>query len=415
MRPGWAIQLHAREVAARVGTFFGDDAVSNGAFHEGLNLAGVWRLRRRCSNLREQMVSPTEDSFRNATANTNVAHRRSNLWNARHRSRWQRRRGRVLGAAGVGRRSTARSSAADRRYWNAARTAPGRTPRAREPTCTYRARARKSSGGKPAARFCSFGEPCSMRRDCRAKWTWSRSRKRFALEYERAQQAAEKLAIGLIRRAARGMYAEPAKRLRRVCQQRHRAKSPTDASDARSRCPFDRDDPRRANLCARRGDYGRRGGEQFRRPASTTSTASSGSATRQSASRGFRRHRLRSGDDRHTRLDDRPDVSIDFHARRHRRSPSTKSPRCNTSSSGRLKMPIVLRACIGVGCSAAMHHSGNYSAMFAHLPGLRGDALDAIRRARGYWQGAGRRRSGAGRRTSRALTKKGRCLRALRD
>jgi 2-oxoisovalerate dehydrogenase E1 component len=40
-------------------------------------------------------------------------------------------------------------------------------------------------------------------------------------------------------------------------------------------------------------------------------------------------------------------------------------------SSGRLKMPIVLRGCIGVGNSAATHHSGNYYPIFAHLPGIR--------------------------------------------
>ncbi len=40
-------------------------------------------------------------------------------------------------------------------------------------------------------------------------------------------------------------------------------------------------------------------------------------------------------------------------------------------SSGRLKMPVLLRGCIGVGNSAATHHSGNYSSMYAHFPGLR--------------------------------------------
>jgi 2-oxoisovalerate dehydrogenase E1 component len=40
-------------------------------------------------------------------------------------------------------------------------------------------------------------------------------------------------------------------------------------------------------------------------------------------------------------------------------------------ANGRLKMPILLRGCIGVGHSAATHHSGNYSSMFAHFPGLR--------------------------------------------
>ena len=40
-------------------------------------------------------------------------------------------------------------------------------------------------------------------------------------------------------------------------------------------------------------------------------------------------------------------------------------------SSGRIKMPILLRGCIGIGHSAATHHSGNYYPMYAHFPGLR--------------------------------------------
>ncbi len=40
-------------------------------------------------------------------------------------------------------------------------------------------------------------------------------------------------------------------------------------------------------------------------------------------------------------------------------------------SSGRLKMPIVLRGCIGIGHSAATHHSGSYYAPLANIPGLR--------------------------------------------
>ena len=40
-------------------------------------------------------------------------------------------------------------------------------------------------------------------------------------------------------------------------------------------------------------------------------------------------------------------------------------------SSGRLRMPVLLRGCIGVGHSAATHHSGSYYSMYAHFPGLR--------------------------------------------
>ena len=40
-------------------------------------------------------------------------------------------------------------------------------------------------------------------------------------------------------------------------------------------------------------------------------------------------------------------------------------------SSGRLKMPVLLRGCIGIGHSAATHHSGSYYPMYGHFPGLR--------------------------------------------
>ena len=40
-------------------------------------------------------------------------------------------------------------------------------------------------------------------------------------------------------------------------------------------------------------------------------------------------------------------------------------------SSGRIRMPLLLRGCIGIGHSAATHHSGNYYPMYAHFPGLR--------------------------------------------
>ncbi|HVU86736.1 MAG TPA: dehydrogenase E1 component subunit alpha/beta [Pirellulales bacterium] len=40
-------------------------------------------------------------------------------------------------------------------------------------------------------------------------------------------------------------------------------------------------------------------------------------------------------------------------------------------SSGRLKMPVLLRGCIGVGHAAATHHSSNFTSVYAHIPGLR--------------------------------------------
>jgi 2-oxoisovalerate dehydrogenase E1 component len=40
-------------------------------------------------------------------------------------------------------------------------------------------------------------------------------------------------------------------------------------------------------------------------------------------------------------------------------------------SSGRLRMPILLRGCIGVGHSAATHHSSSFYSIYSHIPGLR--------------------------------------------
>jgi 2-oxoisovalerate dehydrogenase E1 component len=40
-------------------------------------------------------------------------------------------------------------------------------------------------------------------------------------------------------------------------------------------------------------------------------------------------------------------------------------------SSSRLKMPVLLRGCGGVGHSAATHHSGMYHSIYSHIPGLR--------------------------------------------
>ncbi|MFN9428829.1 MAG: thiamine pyrophosphate-dependent enzyme [Acidobacteriota bacterium] len=40
-------------------------------------------------------------------------------------------------------------------------------------------------------------------------------------------------------------------------------------------------------------------------------------------------------------------------------------------SSGRLRMPVLLRGAIGMGKSAATHHSGNYYAIYGQIPGLR--------------------------------------------
>ena len=52
-------------------------------------------------------------------------------------------------------------------------------------------------------------------------------------------------------------------------------------------------------------------------------------------------------------------------------------------SSGRLRMPVLLRGCIGIGHAAATHHSGSYYSMYAHFPGLRVVVPSSPRDAKG--------------------------------
>jgi len=54
-------------------------------------------------------------------------------------------------------------------------------------------------------------------------------------------------------------------------------------------------------------------------------------------------------------------------------------------SSGRLRMPVVLRGCIGMGHAAATHHSGSYYGMLAQVPGLRVVVPSTPRDAKGLF------------------------------
>jgi 2-oxoisovalerate dehydrogenase E1 component len=48
-----------------------------------------------------------------------------------------------------------------------------------------------------------------------------------------------------------------------------------------------------------------------------------------------------------------------------------QTSRIQYMSQGRIKMPILLRGCIGIFGSAGPHHSGNYYPLFMHVPGFR--------------------------------------------
>src|SRR4029077_19903856 len=68
---GYSFRLLKRDHVA--GAFFGDGAVNNGAFHEGLNLASIWKLP--VLFVCENNESATEIPFRYAAGNPTVAGR----------------------------------------------------------------------------------------------------------------------------------------------------------------------------------------------------------------------------------------------------------------------------------------------------------------------------------------------------
>ena len=106
---GYSFQLLKTDRVAVA--FFGDGAVNNGAFHEGLNLAAIWKLPVLfvCEN--NQFA--TEVPFQYAAGNPDVASRAASYGIAGIPTRRQRcgcgrqRGGRGRGARAVGRRSDA--------------------------------------------------------------------------------------------------------------------------------------------------------------------------------------------------------------------------------------------------------------------------------------------------------------------
>ncbi len=88
---GVAASMKLRGQGAVVAAFFGDGAVAQGAFHESMNLASVWKLPIIfvCENNGFSEMSPTA-----AQHPVPVVERAERVRHARRRSRRQRRRGR---------------------------------------------------------------------------------------------------------------------------------------------------------------------------------------------------------------------------------------------------------------------------------------------------------------------------------
>ena len=134
--------------------FFGDGAVNNGAFHEGLNLASIWKLPVLfvCENnqLRHRgavrLLRPATPTSPTAAPPTACPACRSTATTS-------------CAVRAAGEAAVRRARAGEGRRCSSARpTAPGRTPRAWATSPT--ARAKRSRTGRPAARSAGCERRC---------------------------------------------------------------------------------------------------------------------------------------------------------------------------------------------------------------------------------------------------------------
>ena len=105
----WRLALKMQKSPAIVACFFGDGAVAEGAFHEGVNLAAIWDLPVAL-RLREQPVRCV-DAGRPGDAEPPNRRPRRRLRHQGRNGRRQRRAGRLRGGPAGGRRLPARPGA----------------------------------------------------------------------------------------------------------------------------------------------------------------------------------------------------------------------------------------------------------------------------------------------------------------
>ncbi len=351
--------------------FFGDGAVNNGAFHEGLNMAGIWKLP--VLFVCENNQYATEVPFAYAAGNPSVANR-----GASYGMPGVDLDGNdvlaVYQAAGEAVRR-ARSGDGPDACSNAGPTAPGRTPKAWATTPT--ARATRSKPGKPAARSLRF----------RAR---SSNEGRSAIDRARGHRAEiDAIVDDALQFAESSPWPEPETAVRFVFDEsngrRDRVLGP-DRGAAKSARLVSRYRPARSLTC--------------RPPSKPWPKKWPGTRRSSSWAKGIGK---RGGNFKTTtglydlygpvRLCDTPICERGFVGLGCGAAMTGTRPvvdfmfadfildsvgeiinqiaKIQYMSNGRLTMPILLRGCIGIGHSAATHHSGNYYPMYAHFPGLR--------------------------------------------
>ena len=346
--------------------FFGDGASNNGAFHEGLNLATAWKLP--AIFVCENNLYATEVPLTKATGNTNIAAR----------------------AAGYGLPGIAVDGNDVLAVYQAAGEAVARARAGGGPTLiecrTYRTRAhaegmrdagyRTPGGdrepGRNGTRSSSSGPGC-WRTGTPPRPTWSLLEAEVKALAEEAGKFAEASPMPDPATVSEHVYAE-ARNWKLQARSQKPALNPQPrnpreltfvdaareglaeemARDARIFVVGEGIGPRGGNFNTTLGLYDLYGEERLRdspiseRGFTNLCTGAAATGTRPIVDFMF--------------IDFLADAFGDMF---------NQMCKLQWMSSGRLKMPIVVRGCVGAAPSNAAHHSGNYYPFFMHIPGFR--------------------------------------------
>jgi 2-oxoisovalerate dehydrogenase E1 component len=356
---GYSFKLLRQERVAVA--FFGDGAVNNGAFHEGLNLASIWKLP--VLFVCENNEFATEVPFRYSAGNPKVA-----------------ARGAAYGMPGVevDGNDVLAVHAAAREAVQRARSGAGPTLL----ECrTYRTRPHSEGMGDYTYRtreeVAAWKERCPIRqlREALVKEEPSLAGLLDAVDVELREQVGD-----AIRRAESGPWPEPSTAATQVYALSESTRDPAIASGepapgtreigfaAATVEALDAEMARQPGLFVLGEGIGARGGNF----ATTTGLHAKYGAQRLCdtpiCERGF--VGLACGA---AMTGTRPVVDfmfVDF-LNDAFGEVINQIAKMQYMSSGRLTMPVLLRGCIGIGHSAATHHSGSYHSIYAHIPGLR--------------------------------------------
>jgi len=335
--------------------FFGDGAVNNGAFHEGLNLASIWKLP--VLFVCENNEFATEVPFREASGNPSVAGR-----------------GAAYGMPGVEVDGNDVLAVKEAAHWAVRRARISEGPTLLE--CkTYRTRPHSEGMGdftyrtrEDVERWKNQCPILLLRRritalESRLQEDLDRIDQEVQQEVEAAHTTAEAAAWPTAESAATHIYAEPRRapappspgsRQISYMQATHEALSFEMAANPGIFVLGEGIGARGGNFNTTTGLFAKHGAERLRdTPISERGFVGLGCGAAMTGARPVIDFMF-------------ADFVLDAIG-----EIVNQIAKMQYMSSGRLTMPILLRGCVGIGHSAATHHSGNYYPLFAQFPGLR--------------------------------------------